>query len=277
MAQLLRSLRTVGFASGLAGLVGYNCLFTVDPGHRAIKFKRFQGGVHPKVYDEGTHLFIPVVESPILMDVRTRPRSVKTQTASKDLQNVNLTLRVLSKPEVGSLAQIYQTLGLDYDERVLPSMVNEVLKGTVAQYNADQLLTQRDKVSMEIRQNLKSRLDNFNIKLDDVSITHLNFSKDFSKAIEDKQVASQQAERAKFIVMKAEQERQANVIQAEGDSEAAELIGNAVKKHGPGLVMMRKIETAQDISKTLSHSRNVTYLPSGKDGGSNLLLNLKNQ
>jgi regulator of protease activity HflC (stomatin/prohibitin superfamily) len=125
------------------------------------------------------------------MDARTRPRTVKTQTASKgrhsdcllssccpfshlaftsDLQNVNLSLRVLSKPEEKYLPEIYQTLSLDYDERVLPSMVNEVLKGTVAQYNADQLLTQRDEVSSEIRRNLKDRLTNFHILLDDVSI-----------------------------------------------------------------------------------------------------------
>jgi len=262
--------------AGAAAVAG-NCLFTVEPGRRAIKFKRFEGGIQSKVYPEGMHFFIPMIETPIVMDVRTRPRSVKTQTATKDLQNVNLTLRVLSKPDVTHLATIYQNYAMDYDERVLPSMVNEVLKGTVAQYNADQLLTQRDKVSLEIKQNLKDRLDNFHILLDDVSITHLNFSKDFSRAIEDKQVASQQAERAKFVVMKAEQERQASVIMAEGDSESAALVATAISKHGKGLVMMRKIETAKEVSSTLARSPNVTYLPGGgaSGQGQNLLLNVR--
>eukprot|EP00466_Bigelowiella_natans_P013542 jgi/Bigna1/49094/estExt_Genewise1.C_390078 len=269
-----KAARVAGFGAGLAGFIGYNCLFNVEPGKRAIMFKRFSGGIQKDVYDERTHPYIPFMETPIIMDVRTRPRSVKTQTASKDLQNVNLTLRVLSKPDTRHLSEIYQTLGPDYDERVLPSLVNEVLKGTVAQYNADQLLTQRDKVSLEIRQNLRERLNAFNILLDDVSITHLNFSGDFSRAIEDKQVASQLAERAKFVVMRAEQERQAKVIQAEGDAESAELVAKAVSKYGPGLVMMRKIDTAKEISETLARSRNITYLPSGKDG-QNLLLNVK--
>lgn len=64
---------------------------------------------------------------------------------------VSITLRVLSRPDVEHLSRIYQTLGQDYDERVLPSIGNEVLKSIVAQFDAAELITQREVVRHERR------------------------------------------------------------------------------------------------------------------------------
>jgi prohibitin 1 len=93
---------------------------------------------------------------------------------------------------------------------------NEVLKSVVAHYNAEELLSKREQVSLAIRLALVERAAKFNLILDDVSITHLTFGKEFAKAIEHKQVAQQEAETQTYVVAKADQERKAAIIRAEG-------------------------------------------------------------
>lgn len=126
---------------------------------------------------------------------------------------------------------------------------------------------------MKIREDLLHRAKEFNIELEDVSITHMTFGKEFTIAVEQKQIAQQEAERAKFIVEKAEQEKQAAIIRAEGEAIAAEMISKSLEKAGSGLIEFRRIEASKEIASVLARSRNVTYLPSG-EGGTNMLLNL---
>ncbi|KAK3112944.1 Prohibitin-1, subunit of the prohibitin complex (Phb1p-Phb2p) [Teratosphaeriaceae sp. CCFEE 6253] len=280
-ANILQSVYKYAVPGAIALSVASASIYDVKGGQRGIIFDRLSG-VSDQVVNEGTHFVVPWLQRAILYDVRTKPRSISTTTGSKDLQMVNLTLRVLHRPEVAMLPKIYQNLGSDYDERVLPSIGNEVLKSVIAQFDAAELITQREAVSNRIRSDLVKRAADFNIALEDVSITHMTFGREFTKAVEDKQIAQQEAERARFVVEKAEQERQANVIRAEGESEAADVISKAVAKSGNGIIQIRRIETQRDVASLLANNPNVTYLPGGGSGddnsggkGGNFLLGLR--
>lgn len=255
---------------GVAVVLIQSSIYDVPGGFRAVMFDRF-AGVKDQATGEGTHFLIPWLQKAILFDCRIKPRNISTTTGSKDLQMVSITLRVLSRPDVSHLPRIYQNLGLDYDERVLPSIANEVLKAIVAQFDAAELITQREVVSARIRSDLLQRADEFHIKLEDVSITHLTFGKEFTQAVEAKQIAQQDAERAKFIVEKAEQERQAAVIRAEGEAEAAATVSRALEKAGDAFLALRKIEASKAIVQSLANNSNVSYIPSS---GGNVLLNV---
>jgi len=192
-------------------------------------------------------------------------------TGSKDLQMVNISLRALAKPDPAKLPDIYRTLGLQFEEKVLPSIVNEVLKSVVAQYNASSLILQRELVSRMIRQRLVERARDFNILLDDVAITHINFSPEYEKAVESKQVAQQQAERARYLVLQAQEEKKKTIIHAEGEKASAAMIGDAISQN-PGFIELRRIQVAKEVATGLAKSQNRLVLSTDS-----LLLNLMSQ
>lgn len=239
----------------------------MDGGHRGVVFDRLSG-VRDEVFGEGTHFIVPWFQWPVIFDVRTRPREVSSFSGTRDLQYVNIALRVLYRPHVTRLPDILRKYGEDYDRRILPSIVNETLKSIVAMYNAEQLTTQREEISLRIKRDLNERAEDFSIDIQDCAITHLEFSKEFAKAVEDKQIAQQEAEQAKFMVQLAEQDKKSKIIAAEGEATAANLIGESMAKN-PVFAELRRIDSAREIAHSLANCKNRVILPSDS-----LLVNL---
>jgi prohibitin 1 len=247
----------------VTGVAAYNCAYIVYPGECAVVYSMLHG-IRNDVNTEGIHFRIPIVDTPKTFDVRLRPRVITTMTGTKDLQMVNIRLRVLFRPDVSKLPELFRELGGDYDERILPSIGNEIMKAVVAEYNAEELIVKREKVSERIRTWMSEKaLREFHIILDDISLMDISFGKEFMQAVESKQVAQQEAERFKFVVMENEQRKKAAIVKAEGESTAAKLISEALVKAGNGLVELRRIEANKEIALELVNSPNVAFVPHG--------------
>ncbi|CAF1255977.1 unnamed protein product [Rotaria sordida] len=146
------------------GLAIVDDVINFDGGHRTVIFYRFQG-VKLDVIEEGTHFMISWLHRPIIFDIRTRPRSVPSITEIKDLQTINVTLRILYRPRAELLPKIFYKLG-------------ELLIERAAQ---------------------------FGLLLDDISSTHLSFRFEFTSAVELKLVAQQDVGKQRFLVEKVNQ------------------------------------------------------------------------
>lgn len=196
----------------------------VGAGERGVVFNTM-GGVENRILGEGIHFRIPFVESVTKISVKVQKNDIKAEAASKDLQTVNTDIVVNWHMDAGKVNKIYQNIGDQQAvvDRVLTPAVSEVVKASAAKYTAEEIIAKRPLLKEDIDQALKIRVTPYNIVLDDISIVNVDFSADFNKAIEDKQVAEQNAQKAVFIAKQAEQEANAEINRAKGSAEAQRL------------------------------------------------------
>lgn len=202
----------------LAGLFALlNATTIVDAGTRGV-VKTF--GEVTGVFDEGLHFRTPFVTSVVPVDVKTQRLVSESSAASRDLQIVTTQVVLNYRPDPEQVGSLVRDIGTDYETKVIDPAIQESVKAATAQFTAENLITQRPLVSESIRQVLNERLTPRGIIVEEVSITEFNFSQEFSRAIEAKQVAEQDALRAERELRRAQIEAQQQVARAEAEAEA---------------------------------------------------------
>ena len=197
------------------------------------------GAVQDKVLNEGIHFRVPIMQEVVLMDIKIHKVVTDAASASSDLQDVALSvaLNYHILPEKANL--VYQTIGVEFKERMIDPAIQEVMKAVSARYTAEELITKRPAVSAEMQESLTKRLLLSNISVDAFSIVSFSFSKIFTDAIEAKQTAEQNALKAKRDLDRIKVEAEQTIAAATAEAEALRLQKMNIS---PDLIELRKIE-----------------------------------
>jgi regulator of protease activity HflC (stomatin/prohibitin superfamily) len=202
----------------------FNPFAIVNAGERGVMM-RF-GEVQPQILKAGIHPIIPIIDIVKKLSVRVQKQEISAEASSKDLQNVfaDVALNWHIIPE--EVKAIFEEIGDETAviDRIINPAVEEVLKAVMAQYTAEEIITKREEVKGGVDVLLNTRLANYHVAVDDISLVHVHFSRRFSDAVEAKQIAEQEAKRADFIALKAIKEAEAKVNLAKGETEAYRLL-----------------------------------------------------
>ncbi len=194
-----------------------------------------------KILGEGIHLIIPIVNTVKKLSIRVQKQEISAEVSSKDLQDVftDVALNWHIIPEEANA--IYQQIGAEIEivDRIINPAIEEVLKAVMAKYTAEELITNRGEVKAGVDSLLTTRLTNYHIAVDDISLVHVHFSERFDEAVEAKQIAEQEAKRAEFVAQKATKEAEAKVNIAKGEAEAQRLVRETLT---PELLQKQAIE-----------------------------------
>lgn len=231
---------TVGIALLLIMVaIAFRPFTIINAGERGV-IMQF-GQVQEQVLGEGLHLIIPVANTVKKLSVRVQKHQIPAQAASKDLQDVftDVALNWHVNPEKANT--VFQQIGDEGQvvQRIINPAIEEVLKAVMALYTAEQIITKRGELKANIDEQLTSRLAQYNIDVDDISLVNIHFSQRFSEAVEAKQIAEQEAKRAEFLAQKATQEAQAEINRAKGQAEAQRLLRENLT---PQILQKRAIE-----------------------------------
>lgn len=217
----------------IIGLVAVILIFssavTVKAGQIGIK-TRF-GAVTGGIINPGLHFKLPFIEGVTKMDVQNQKEQQDAGAASADLQTVDSTVALNYSLDTSHIVTLYSTVGTDYKVKLIDPAIQEAVKAVTANSNAEELITKRDAISQQIKDNLIAKLQPQGILVDNFSIIDFNFSKSFNDAVEAKVTAQQDALAAQNKLQQVQFEADQAVAKAKGDAQAIKIEAEALNQN----------------------------------------------
>ena len=202
----------------------------VSAGHRGVMLT--MGAVGDSTLGEGIHFKLPLIQKIVVLDVRTVKYQAEALAYSKDIQTVDAKLALNYHLEKDRTNKVYQDIGTDYESRIINPAMQESLKAVSAKFTAQELIEKREEVKDAVKGQLAERLSVRNIVVDELSIVNFDFSPEYEKAVEAKQVAQQDALTAKNKLEQVKFEAEQRVASATAEAKAIQIQAEAITQTG---------------------------------------------
>ena len=247
-------------------IVIFNSFTAVPTGF--IGVKTTFGKVSNSVIEEGLNFKIPFIEKIVLIDCRTQKAEINCSTASKDLQEVYLNVAINYNVNRTTAQKLYKEVGVNYASIIISPSLLESVKSITAQYTAEELITKRTEVSDKMEELLKSKIETRGFNVIDFNITDLNFSDVYNQAIENKQVAEQEAKQAQYELEKAKIENERKIAEAQANAQVMQAQNSSITENA---LRLKELEVQQQFIEKWNGT-----LPSTLSGDALPFLNIGN-
>ena len=216
--------------------------FTVIPaGHIGVQVTL--GEVNQQTLAEGMHMVNPISR---IKEVEVRLVTTKLEKASagtKDLQQIHTDIVMNYRIDGSKAAHIYKEFGFDLQDRVILPALSESLKAVTAHYTSEELITKRDVVSGQVKEEVAGKLVKYGVEVGDISLVNFGFSEEYQRAIESKVVATQSKLKAEQDLQRIEVEAKQEIAKAEGRAKAIQIETQAINSQGgASYVQLKAIE-----------------------------------
>ncbi|MEH1783009.1 prohibitin family protein [Nostoc sp.] len=230
----------LGIALAILVIIGLNSFIIINPGQAGVI--SILGKARDGALLEGIHVKPPFITVIDVYDLTVQKFEVPAESSTKDLQNLSARFAINFRLDPIKVVEVRRKQGTleNIVSKIIAPQTQEAFKIAAARRTVEEAITKRSELKEDFDQALGDRLDKYGIIVLDTSVVDLAFSPEFAKAVEEKQIAEQRAQRAVYVAREAEQEAQADVNRAKGRAEAQRLLAETLKAQGGQLVLQKE-------------------------------------
>ena len=220
--------------------VALNSFVVINPGQAGVL--SVLGKARDGVLLEGIHVKPPLVSIVDIYDVTVQKFEVPAQSSTEDLQDLSARFAINFRLDPLNVVDIRRTQGTlaNIVSKIIAPQTQESFKIAAARRTVEEAITKRNELKRDFDEALSERLEKYGILVLDTSVVDLDFSPEFARAVEEKQIAEQSAKRAIYVAQEAEQQAQADINRAQGKAEAQRLLAETLKAEGGQLVLQKE-------------------------------------